>query len=126
MITGATEGHIYRGKDGGHETEEPHLHLGEAELYLSSKKISRTTRTIGEFYGYSKCCIDQYLDRIKCNNGVIPANLDNLYRGTGFIPCESCASKPMREIVKDVDSRRLAKSTFTSLVKTATTLHRVW
>lgn len=43
----------------------------------------------GEYYGYPKCCIDNF-----CTNFMDFEQVDNdIHKGTGFIPCPTCIEK---------------------------------
>ena len=58
----------------------------------------------GEYFGYPKCCVDQFVeDIINCNK--ISDLRENAGQGTGFIPCDEHANlvvncgKPLKSLI---------------------------
>ena len=55
----------------------------------------------GRYYGYPECYIQAF-----CNASPKP-NPDRKFKGTGFVPCDTCNStKSEKELVEEVSARR--------------------
>lgn len=64
----------------------------------------------GYFYGFPKCCIDEFallLDECEDRSN---RKLD----GTGYVPCEKCNEKSEEELVSTIKSNRLYDVPFPS------------
>lgn len=58
----------------------------------------------GKYYGYPSCCINAFLRGEQ--------NHDNIFVGTGFLPCNSCSKKDPDEILKIIGTNRVCAKPF--------------
>lgn len=58
----------------------------------------------GKYYGYPSCCIDALLKGEQ--------NWDNVFVGTGFLPCNSCSKKDPNEVMKIINTNRICPTPF--------------
>lgn len=65
---------------------------------------------LGVYLGYPSCCIDTFLGFVY--SGKLKRNYKFTLKGTGFVPCETCASRPVDEMVALIDSTRKASVSF--------------
>ncbi|ASV44249.1 hypothetical protein PBI_SCTP2_234 [Salicola phage SCTP-2] len=64
---------------------------------------------LGVFYGYPECCIKTFVRM----NIDLPRD-NNPFRGTGFLCCSQCISKPINNIVKVINNQRYCSVKFSS------------
>lgn len=63
-------------------------------------------RWYGEWFGYPDCCIDAF-----CN--LEDKDYDNVFIGTGYVPCKSCVSnKSVGQLVSEISLRRKSSLPF--------------
>ena len=70
--------------------------------------------TVGNYYGYPKCCIDEFIfTRIKMKIK-IPEKLIKISKNSGFIPCLKCCIKITNKNtqVKSLIKKRKCKLNF--------------
>ena len=65
-------------------------------------------KLFAKYYGYPNCCTEAFL---KGNQ-----NRQNIFVGTGFLPCNTCARKDPMEILKIIDTNRICPEKFSPLV----------
>ena len=48
----------------------------------------------GKYFGYPKCCIKSFIDRVEAEEYKMPSRIQQkVCKGTGFVPCSYCAWK---------------------------------
>ena len=66
----------------------------------------------GEYYGYPQCCIESFLGP-NCALNHAKRFEDVPFGGTGFIPCQKCATeRTEEEILSEIASRRKCPTPF--------------
>ena len=67
-------------------------------------------KLFGKYYGYPNCCITALMKGEQ--------HKDNVFVGTGFLPCCSCSNKNPFEIVDIINTNRISPDKFTLFVET--------
>jgi len=74
----------------------------------------------GRYYGYPPCCIEAFnKEQHKVNR------IKRKLSGTGYIPCDICNQKTEEELIKIIESNRIAPSKFPQLSDIATTTNYI-
>ena len=66
----------------------------------------------GEYYGYPPCCIESFLKPTSALHHAVRFE-DVPFAGTGFVPCQKCATeRTEEEILAEIASRRKCPTPF--------------
>lgn len=84
---------------------------------LTYKAYCRDKRQLGEYYGYPKCCIDEFFERRSCDRNTVKITYKTCFlasKQSGFVPCKKHAEDIVNKKITlgDLISNRSCKSSF--------------
>jgi hypothetical protein len=89
---------------------------------MNLKELRKYLISTGEYFGYPSCCIKEFIK--DCNNKITYKDRGKRKcHGTGYIPCEKCNTKSIKDIINTINKNRKHDKPFMSRYRDSSNQH---